>query len=287
MPRVTFSADYTHRPSSIDSLPISDYHLHQPYRQSNNNSGSSTKDENQMILSPNIIDEILTRKLYKQMQTTPPLSEQKLPTIYSGAGDNQYNDVPVQNYPYFDKNKSKPHAPRNSVQKISAAAANVELPRVVNSMKYPSPFLMVPSIKQIRLNVKNGHEQQQIPYLTPLFSNFPVKSSMYLHQATPSETAKLKTNVDHELCDLIDRFLNLSYLNTIPIINLLATAYATNFLQQNIKELDGELLGVRQQQTIKSYKIPDVTTASFQNNYMVRTMCYLEKDEDNISCFSV
>ncbi|UJR30432.1 hypothetical protein I4U23_017966 [Adineta vaga] len=52
--------------------------------------------------------------------------------------------------------------------------------------------------------------------------------------------------IDQELITLIDRFFNLTYLNTIPMVNLLATAVATNFLRENIQELDNYL---QEQQT--------------------------------------
>ncbi|CAF0974096.1 unnamed protein product [Adineta steineri] len=52
---------------------------------------------------------------------------------------------------------------------------------------------------------------------------------------------KTEPFIDPELIMLIDHFFNLTYLNTIPMVNLLATAVATNFLKENIRELDKKL----------------------------------------------
>ncbi|CAF1622939.1 unnamed protein product [Adineta ricciae] len=60
--------------------------------------------------------------------------------------------------------------------------------------------------------------------------------------------------IDPELVMLVDRFFNLTFQNTVPMVNLLATAVATNFLCENIQELDKSLQEVQTSPVVSDVK---------------------------------
>ncbi|CAF3744249.1 unnamed protein product [Rotaria sordida] len=86
--------------------------------------------------------------------------------------------------------------------------------------------------------------------------------------------------IDSELIILIDRFFNLTYSNTIPMVNLLATAVATNFLKENIRELDKKLQ--EQQETPISLNIKRGTSLLWQPENNDDD----DDDDDNLSWVS-
>jgi hypothetical protein len=108
---------------------------------------------------------------------------------------------------------------------------------------------------------------------------------------TPVLNSSTTTLIDPELIVLIDRFFNLTYLNTIPMVNLLATAViffrlnirkdfrllllkvAINFLKENIRELDKKLQ--EQQATHISVNIKRGTSLLYEPEN--------DEDDDNLS----
>ncbi|CAF2237491.1 unnamed protein product [Rotaria magnacalcarata] len=102
-------------------------------------------------------------------------------------------------------------------------------------------------------NLKKKSELSASPLLEPTIHSLPTSA------------------IDSELLVLIDRFFNLTYSNTIPMVNLLATAVATNFLKENIRALDKQLK--EQQQTHVSLDIKRGTSL----------LCDYENDDDDDS----
>ncbi|CAF4125990.1 unnamed protein product [Rotaria sp. Silwood2] len=143
MPRVSFSSDYLLGDSS-STLDCFNRYYQRPSLIT-----EVTTYEQSSTLSPNEIDEILSRKLYDQLKTTSELEKEQ--------------------------------------------------------------------------NLKKKSESFASPLLRPLLNPLPTGV------------------IDSELIILIDQFFNLTYLNTIPMVNLLSTAVTTNFLKENIRELDNKL----------------------------------------------
>ncbi|CAF1203437.1 unnamed protein product [Rotaria sp. Silwood1] len=143
MPRVSFSNDYL-LGDSCRTLHCFDRYYQRPSLIT-----EIATHEQSATLTPNEIDEILSRKLYEQLKATSDLEKEQ--------------------------------------------------------------------------NLKTKSESLASPLLRPLFNSLPTGV------------------IDSELIILIDRFFNLTYFNTIPMVNLLATAVATNFLKENIRELDKKL----------------------------------------------
>ncbi|CAF1438815.1 unnamed protein product [Rotaria sordida] len=182
MPRVSLSSNYL-LGDSWHTLDCFDRHYRKPTLITN-----IATHEQSSTLSPNEIDEILSRKLYNQLKTTSELEKEQ--------------------------------------------------------------------------NLKKKSESFVSPVLKPLLNS--LSSGV----------------IDSELIILIDRFFNLTYLNTIPMVNLLATAVATNFLKENIRELDKKLQ--EQQETPISLNIKRGTSLLWQPENNDDD----DDDDDNLSWVS-